>query len=831
MSPRRANWVHGGGTAQALSYRSGREPATATPRPVAGASSLAGCHLDVRANRCAKWSAVLGAAVLIRLLTWHHAPPSDPARNVFDGDCHYHRFRAEQIVRDFPHVQWQDPELGGGIDIPWPPLFDEVIASVAMVIGGGRASRADVALAAAWTPVAIGAATIPLVGMLASLLAGPGMAIGAGLVLALSTSHVMFSLLGRSDQHVLELTLLVLLLISYSKGLAAEGAWERVATCAAMGVIIVLSFWNWLGSALYLLFVASFVAAWHVLTPSSRPRANRPAAVLALGAGVGSAMLALTVAWFGRPSALRSTSIHGVTGLHVALVAGAAVFGALLWWRRSLAPGAGCARRAAELLLTALLPLALAAIHPGMRDGIWHGLLALLRGNRWYSSIGEFRPLLFGGGEPVWTEIGEALAWYGLVPLVAAFGASVVLERWRHAVDRSPQSVLLLTWGATSFALAILERRFSLYASAPLAILAWAGIEGARRRWVPHRCRPVILNTTVAIVLIAPVVSLGQAVLMKPPAVSPSSLLVWLEGQGDAMASRAVYTRWSWGHHARVLARRPALANPFGIEGGASIFEESLRTFLSVDEEEFLHVLERNHAGYLLNEDPHGELVYQDMRPPGTPPLAKVRAGWRRGLEIFETELARRRIAYRLYSADGSSTGDLPALVSFRVLRETEPLDRATSARPGFVLFGVVPGARLSVTGACPGEEVTATTVVRTSTGREFTWRAVGRTEAAGTTVLRVPYATGKNGSSDARAFEVVACSGTRMVDVPEDAVVTGAPVAVALPGPPTRAATPASSGAPRSRAAPRPRRGPRMDNPGCAARPRDTLAGAGEGW
>jgi asparagine N-glycosylation enzyme membrane subunit Stt3 len=450
-----------------------------------------------------------------------------------------------------------------------------------------------------------------------------------------------------------------------------------------------------------------------------------------------------------------------------------------------VAPSAGRGRRAVEVLLAGLLPVALAMLHPGLRDGIWHGLLALVRGDRWYSSIGEFRPLILGGREPVGTEIEEALAWYGLVPLVAAFGASVLHVRFRQAEERGAQSLLLLTWGATSFALALFQRRFCLYASAPLAIMAWTGVESARQRWVPGRCRPFILNGTVAVVLLGPVLSLAQAVLLKPAEVSPGPMLAWLAGQGDATPARAVYTRWSWGHHARALARRPALANPFGIEGGARVFEESLRTFLSLDEDEFLRVLERNHAGYLLNEDPHGELVYQDVRAPGTPALAQVRTGWRRGLEVVETEHSRRRIAYRLYSGDGSSTGELPALGSFRLLRETEPIDRKQSTRPGYALFGVVPGARLAVSGACPGEEIAATTVVRTNTGREFTWRATAWVGSSGTAVLRVPYATGRNGSSVARRFEIAACGETRLVNVPEIAVVAGAPVAVAFAGAP----------------------------------------------
>lgn len=736
----------------------------------------------------AKWVAVLAIAAAVRLVPWSHAPPGSPAMNPFDGDCHYHRLRAELIAADFPHAAGRDPDLGGGgIDILWPPLFDELMASAALVLGGGEASRRDVAYVAAWTPVVIGVATVPLVGWLAGILMGPEVAFGAALLAALSTPHATFSLLGRSDHHVLELLLSLGILIAYAGGLGAAGARRRSVAVLGMGVAIALSFWNWPGSALNLVFIAGFVAVWHVLAPCEDVRGSAPAAMLAAGCGAGAVLFAASLALLGPPGALARMTIVGITGLHVVVTAGAAAFGGVLFlaWRkkRDATPW----RRISEVIVAGGLPLAAAAAAPDVRGGLWLGLLALLRGNQWYASIGEFSPMFLGGQDSLREEVAQALAWYGLMPLAAVAGVVALHRRWRGGAERRPELLLLVTWGATSFGLALGQYRFGLYAAAPLAIWGWVGIRFARERWVPRLCRAFIFDFAVAIVLLAPVGSLAKAHLLAEPKVTPAPLLAWLGEQTDATAARTVYARWTWGHHVRALARRPAVANPFGTDGGVIAFEESLRTFLSTDDAEFLRVLGTHRAGYLLNENPRGDVLYQGALPSVAPAIADVRYDWRTGLSMTETERYRELVSYRLYAHDGSSTDGSPALGSFRLLRETEPEDRTKSDRPAYSLFGVIPGARLRLSGTSPGAQITAITRVRTNTGREFRWQTTVLADERGNAEFRVPYATGENGSSVAAPLELSAGEGTRIIHVPEAAVLTGENIDIALrlPAPP----------------------------------------------
>lgn len=733
-----------------------------------------------------RWLAVLAVGITLRLVSWNSVARDARAGAAIDGDSLYHCFRAQQIAKDFPHVPWRDPFLGdGGIDVPWPPLFDELIATAALIVHGAPTPEA-VARIAAWSPVAIGIATIPLVAWLAAIFGGADLAFGAALLLALSVPHAFYSLFGRSDQHVLELLFTVCVILAYAAGLKARSVSSRCWTTALVGVAIAGAFWNWQGSALNLLFLAAFVSAWHIQARGDEPQSARPAAVLAAGCLVGAVVLSVTILMFGPERSLGRMSALGVTGLHVLLVVVTGIFAAGLWWARRHRPRAGMGRRLLEPAVLSLAMAGVVVLVPGALDGTMHGLAALLKGNRWYASIGEFNPLLFGGRDPLLQEGAVALAWYGLTPILVWCGAAALCDRWRREPARRPLVLLLGTWGVVSLALAILRYRFALYAAPPVAIWSWLGLRFAQERWVKGLSRgrigQVFLATAVAAATIGPIVVFVRSFAFATPRASLTEVLEWLRDVPDATAAHTVYARWDRGHHIRVLANRPAIANPFGTEGGERGFQESLRVSLSTDEQYVEEVLREREAGYFLAEDPRADVLdYQDIVAPSAPPIARVTSSWWNGKTLVETERYRALVSYRLYAHDGSATEAAPALGGFRLLFETEPADAAKSDRPAYALFGFVRGARLDVRGTPPGGVISASMVVRANTGRVFTWRTYATSDTRGDAVLRIPYATGGNGASVAEEVQVSVGETARMVGIPERSVLSGGVVSVDL--------------------------------------------------
>jgi hypothetical protein len=139
-------------------------------------------------------------------------------------------------------------------------------------------------------------------------------------------------------------------------------------------------------------------------------------------------------------------------------------------------------------------------------------------------------------------------------------------------------------------------------------------------------------------------------------------------------------------------------------------------------------------------------------------------------------------VTARLFFADGGSTRGAPALGGFRLVHETRGIDLVDPLRDTRVkLFEVVHGARLAVRGVAPGGRVVARAAVATAAGRTFGYETWGVAGSDGTVDLRVPYATGENGTSRAGEYEVASDGATARAQVPEAAVRSGSVIAVEL--------------------------------------------------
>jgi hypothetical protein len=95
----------------------------------------------------------------------------------------------------------------------------------------------------------------------------------------------------------------------------------------------------------------------------------------------------------------------------------------------------------------------------------------------------------------------------------------------------------------------------------------------------------------------------------------------------------------------------------------------------------------------------------------------------------------------------------------------------------------VVEGASLAVSGALPGAVVTTSVTLRTEVGRAFTWATRAVADGSGRVVVRVPYATGLNGTTLAGRYVVSDGVHDRAVPVTADEVATGGRVPVPLSG------------------------------------------------
>jgi dolichyl-diphosphooligosaccharide--protein glycosyltransferase len=736
----------------------------------------------VRGRTILAVAAAVALGTALRLAPWPFVFRGDGVRFLMDGDPYYHVLRAQELARS-GSVPWHDGALNFpiGADVPWPPLYDAVLAVAGWVAGGGEATEDSVESAAAFVPVLLGAAGIVAVALLASATLGAPAAAPSAAFAAAIGWHVDVGLLGRPDQHVAEILLLASILAVFARAVRTgeERALRRAG--GALGVLLALAFWTWLGSALHVGVLAAAVGAWHVAAPGGDGTATSSSRLLARGAGIAAVLLAASAAWLGPPGALASGRITGISALPAAICAGTAVFAAVLARLSAGDAGRGRARRAMEVVAAAVVPAAVAFLVPGVREGVGQGFTALGTANPWYATILEFQPILGSGMRPWTEELRRALDRSGFVPVVAFGGLALLRGHAREEPSRRFGAFQLAACFALFVPLAAARIRFGPYLGVFAAVLAGHAARTVSLHLRSERTRAALV---VAIVLGAVAPSLPRAVEARYYPTNMDEVLRLSRTAGalaGADEGKAILASWSVGHHVRYGSGLPVIATPFGTEGGAGAMEDTSAFHLASAWDEAERILERRRVRFILLQDPIPDAALAAETfglPPDRAPAVFVR-DVHEGLAIAVNPTLEQLVPVRLFFGDGLA---IPRRAQ-AAIAEVRLVDEAGGpGAPRAKLFERVPGARLRVTGAPAGGVVSARTTVKTPLGRQLVWGGSARADAGGNAELRVPYATGSNGAVRASAY-LVEAGKKRAATVPETAVVAGAVVQVP-PGP-----------------------------------------------
>lgn len=270
-----------------------------------------------------------------------------------------------------------------------------------------------------------------------------------------------------------------------------------------------------------------------------------------------------------------------------------------------------------------------------------------------------------------------------------------------------------------------------------------------------------------------------------PLAVAAAPLLRWLATAPAAPNRAAVFSSWSLGYLIRYYAGRPVVASPFGTDGGAGAMEDTAAFFNAASEQAAEAVLTSRQAGFVLLPNPLPDVqLAQSLLPAGTERPVVERFNWREGGAFTVTSTFARLPAARLYFYDrvGQPPAGVPGLGGFRLVSET-PSSRPPTAimEARLKLFAVVPGARVTVEGARPGSRIVGTVPVLSNQGRRFLWSTVAAADEAGRAVLRVPYATGRNGLVDAGPCTLDDGASRGRVGIAEEDVTAGRAVRASL--------------------------------------------------
>lgn len=712
-------------------------------------------------------------ALAARLSPWSDVFTLRGVRFLNDSDPHYHVLRAERLLDGRAADVWFDRGLAypEGAVILWPPGFDALVAGAARTVHGSSPTRADLEQVAAFVPAVLGVLSVLLQALVALRWLGPVAALAAGVIAALLPGQVQFGALGATDQHIAEQLGLIVALL----GLDACARGRRsgpllVALACAAGP------WAWQGFSVVVAFSALATMLVWIARPEGEDAASALVRRVAAGGAAGAGVLMLSIAAWGAPAALGGAGLNGLSWFHPLSTAAAALALAGLA-RLGARPAWTTRRRAATAALACVV--ATAAAFALMPSPLLHGLRSLSASDPWLRTIDEFQPAFFGRGSTLPGDLSWAFWTTGPALLAPLLGLGAFRRRWARDPGARTALTLLASGTATFVPLFLARSRFVAYAA---PFFAWWGallladlLERARAE--RGRAGRVLVAAGAAVALAFPAVQLARRPFR--PAFDERLLDLLASARANG-GGRAILSPWTLGHIVQYYAGAPAVVTPFGTDVGDRGMRRLAAFEYARTPEEAERVLRGGEIGWVLIDGALGPLgdAY-DFAPAGAVPLVAGREDYLgRGRSVSALPTYASSLPGRLYVNDGAPFRSW-ALAGIPFLR----LAGETSGQAPYKLFERVEGARILLRGARPGEEVGAYVEIVTAGGRRLQWWSEARADNEGLAVLRVPYATGRNGSSTASRYVIRAGDRIRDVEVPEAAVIGGALVEARFDG------------------------------------------------
>jgi asparagine N-glycosylation enzyme membrane subunit Stt3 len=192
--------------------------------------------------------AVFLLGLVLRLFAGRNALPGGGV--LFVGyDDFYHMRRILYTVAHFPNTLWFDSYLDypHGMNLTWPPLFDQLLAAVSLAFG--QHSQHGIEMASATVPVFIGSIAIVAVYYMVKEIFDRKTAIMSAFMTALAPYYLQKSMLGETDHHSLEVLLLIFAIMFLVLALSKKE--RRILFAIAAGVSMAGLAYTWLGSSAY----------------------------------------------------------------------------------------------------------------------------------------------------------------------------------------------------------------------------------------------------------------------------------------------------------------------------------------------------------------------------------------------------------------------------------------------------------------------------------------------------------------------------------------------------------------------------------------------------
>jgi oligosaccharyl transferase (archaeosortase A-associated) len=560
-------------------------------------------------------------AVLMGFIAWNRGRTWEryvtESGVVFNGNDPWYHFRQVQYtVQNWPATQPFDPFTYfsfGTSNSQFGTLFDQLIATAALVVGLGTPSEQTVAMVHLFAPVAFGTLiAIPAYVIARRLSDSFGGVLGVALIAFMGGGLVRRSMVGTADHHVAEALFQAIAVLGMMVALSVaerdppvwellvDGAWDAlrqpVGWAVLAGIAAGLYLWVWPPGVLLLGIFAIFFVV-HLSAEVVRGRSPEHAAFVGAVAMGTTFLMTLSAVKELSFTATEFSLIQPSVALATAIGAVVMAWMAREWEARDLPayyyPGAV----AGIIVVGAGVA---AVVLPAFFGQIQNNLVRIF--GFWVETGAQAGTVGEVQGLPVARVPDILYQWYGLAAFSGALGAVWLGYEYVTAERPRGEYLLVLVWATLMFVAMLTQARFGYYVTVPIAALN-AALFGRVLTYVRGSGTPgeietyqVITVVTVLLLILAPLAVAPAAAINEPNSNRPGGITGWqgsldwmsdntpAQGQYDApdaeaMDSYGEYSRsddydypegaygvlswWDYGHWITTGAARAPNANPF----------------------------------------------------------------------------------------------------------------------------------------------------------------------------------------------------------------------------------------------------------------------------
>ncbi len=577
------------------------------------------------------------------MISWFNI--SANGRIMFTGtDSFYHVRRVVYTVQHFPDTITFDSYINFpyGYEIGWPPLYDQAIAGLALIAGGGNPGIATIEMVAAIFPVILGTLTVIPVYFVASNIFDKRTAILSAVIISLIPAHLMISQAGATDHHAAEVLLstaaftLFILALKYShemkltisniKEIDKKLVLKPIFYSIATGLILTLTIFTWIGAPIFLglLVLYSFVQFTFDL---KEKRQSQYMLINVIITYITILLLIVPLIEIGLRPGLEMSGMF-LSEFHIIyvvfLLAATAICGiiASTFSKKDVK----WTYYPAAIITIGIIGIALLnLIAPDFYHQAMTGIQYLSGDSGVLGTITEAQPILFDGAfttKYVWS----GFTIFSLTAIIGLFVAAVEMNRKKYPAEM----VFFVTWTIVILVLTLSQRRFSYMLAINFAVLSGFIIDMLYKQWKKEQekekkpqklskkkpektpLRETIVSTGI-ILLFVSIVSIFAFSPLVDTLITPNTpssdwqeTLEWLGSNSpdtsyylepEQTPEYGVLSWWDYGNWIVYIAKRPVVANNFqtGIEDAA-------RFYVTSDEDEIVPILQKRNVKYVITD-------------------------------------------------------------------------------------------------------------------------------------------------------------------------------------------------------------------------------------